>query len=248
MTKSLQVSSNSGTAISTTDGYTGVVAYSMNIGVALLANEANVKTKYYESGTFSLLTVVISASTTGSTSTVIILKNSDVSGNQTLSIGAAATGTFTDSTNTDAVVSGDLWYMKWGSVSSGSATCSSINIVFDAASNTSTVLGFNRSAGFGLNPVVGTTQIMNLPGSSLQATGNEAFAQDKIKTAGTFKNMYVYVSTNTKVTNTTVGSRVNGSTGALTVSCTASTTGIFEDSSNSDTIASGDLLSWFITG
>ncbi len=237
------------TSISTSDNYSGLVLYSTAGGIVALASVAIIKAKWYESGTLSNLTVYITTNTSGNACTVSTLKNSAVAGNQSISITTATTGSFTDPTNTDAVVSGDLWYLKWAAVSSGSGTCRQMTVLFEAAVDTSTAVGFISATPLGTSPSVGVTTVGGLNyASGFVATGSESTVQTKIKTAGTFKFMYLYVQTNTKGTNTTFGLRINGTNGTITASVTSSTTGVFEDATHSDTIASGDLVDWYVTG
>lgn len=62
------------------------------------------------------------------------------------------------------------------------------------------------------------------------------------------KNFNVVVSSNPRALSaTTYGSRIGGAGGNLAISVPASTTGQFEDTSHSDTIASGDLVNFIVT-
>lgn len=74
--------------------------------------------------------------------------------------------------------------------------------------------------------------------NSVQTT--EANAQHLVRAPATYKNLTVYNSTS--VANATIfNSRKNGVNGSMTVTVNASTTGVFEDTTNSDTVVNGDL-------
>ena len=67
-----------------------------------------------------------------------------------------------------------------------------------------------------------------------------------MRKAGTLKNMAVHVTT-ARATASTGRSRKNGANGNLSVSCTAATTGWFEDTTNSDTVSAGEDWNYSIT-
>lgn len=223
--------------ISTTSVDCGIGVYQLSAGTTV--GVIYDRLKYYESGTLSLFTVVVTSSTTGSACTATIQKGGSP-GNQTVSIGTAASGTFTDNSNTDSVVNGDLWYMNFSTVSSGTALVSGISTVFDAASNTSNVLGKLSSAGAGASPPVGFFYFGPSGGASTVESSNQA----KIKTDGTLQNLYFYINANSAVT-ATFGTRLNGVSGNLVISVTGATTGTFEDTSHTDTVHSGDLFCFY---
>ena len=75
-------------------------------------------------------------------------------------------------------------------------------------------------------------------------TGNisvEAEAQDKVFSSNTWANLYT-VCTAWTTNNLTLTSRVGAAPGAQTVTVTG--TGIFQDTTNSDSLVSGNLINW----
>lgn len=74
------------------------------------------------------------------------------------------------------------------------------------------------------------------------ALSTEAQAQTKYYNTGTLRNAYIYVSTNSAATATTIKSRVNGADGTISFTVTAATTGYFEDTTGTQTIAANDLV------
>jgi hypothetical protein len=68
-----------------------------------------------------------------------------------------------------------------------------------------------------------------------------------VRTAGTQKNLFLFIRVNTRTTTSTIRNRINGADGNLIVSIPASTTGVLEDTTNSDSVADGDLLNYSLT-
>jgi hypothetical protein len=117
---------------------------------------------------------------------------------------------------------------------------------FTAPSTTVNLESATQAANFwsALTPASTTnasaTRYWNLTGV-LNAVTNENTVQSYAPVAGTVSNLRAYV-TAARATNTTLKSRDNAADGAMSVTLTASTTGAFEDTTNSDTVAVGDLL------
>jgi hypothetical protein len=190
-------------------------------------------------GTFSKLYVRVKTNTLSGSCTVKSRKNA-ADGNQSITIGAGLTGEFYDDSNTDSVTAGDTFNV---SITTGAGTniiTDVIGGVFDATTNTSTIL-FNNSFS---SPFSGT-QYTSIIGPNNTAT--ETNAQVRMPTAGTFKNLYLKMFLNNSNAIETVKSRINGINGNLVVSVPAATTGAYEDTSNTDTITENDLVAWAIS-
>jgi hypothetical protein len=190
-------------------------------------------------GTFSKLYIRITTNSLTGSSTFKSRKNG-ANGNQSISIGAGVTGEFYDDANTDSVVDGDTFSGQFVVGAGTSIIRSVVGATFDATTNTTAFL-FNNSF---QSPFSGT-QFTPLIGPGQSAT--EADAQCRIPSAGTIKNLYVRMWFNNDTAAETVTSRINGSTGNLTVSVPSATTGTFEDSSNSDSISANDLFAWSVS-
>lgn len=67
------------------------------------------------------------------------------------------------------------------------------------------------------------------------------------RVAGVWSRAGIYITANSRATAGTLRSRVNAANGNQSVSITATTTGRFEDASNSDTVASGDTFNLAMT-
>ena len=75
----------------------------------------------------------------------------------------------------------------------------------------------------------------------------EASTQVIYRTAGTLSKLWVFVTPNPPTGAATVKIRKNGADGNMSVSIPANTSGIFEDNSNTDTVAAGDTLDYAVT-
>jgi len=87
-------------------------------------------------------------------------------------------------------------------------------------------------------------------GYNITAIGNatEALAQVPIPKAGTISLLYVNCYGNTSTNNLTVTVRHNGANSTLTTTVTASTAGIFSDTSHSFSVAAGDTIDIAVSG
>lgn len=87
------------------------------------------------------------------------------------------------------------------------------------------------------------TRWFHLADSDLQVStsATEAWMQIKCRTPGTASNLRVKVTSNGRSTATTLKFRKNGADGNQNISIGAGLTGLFEDTTNSDTLADGDF-------
>lgn len=83
-------------------------------------------------------------------------------------------------------------------------------------------------------------------GSDLTSSGTEANRAVIYRTAGTISRLYTTILTNDRGAST-LRVRKNGADGNLSIAIGASTTGEFEDTTNSDTAASGDVFNTRVT-
>src|SRR4030095_12765346 len=75
-------------------------------------------------------------------------------------------------------------------------------------------------------------------------TTSESICQHRIRTPGTFSNLQIRLISNSVSTgNSTFRSRKNGANGGQTVTIPQNTSGLFEDTSGSDAVVDGDLVS-----
>lgn len=225
----------------------GVTRYE-TIGSGDVANnvttEANRQTPIRTAGTISNLYAHSPSNGHSSTSTVTLRKNT-ADGNNTVSIPATTTGDFLDLTSIDTIAAGDL--VNYKIVIGGSGTglwITSIKCVFNADVGTMTKFNNNNSGGMAKSAI--STEYMGVDGvGSVQAT--EANVARDINIAGTWKNLSLYVSANTRTDTTTYANRINTANGTLAISVTTTATGLFEDTTHSDAVAANDDINYAIT-
>lgn len=183
----------------------------------------------------------VKANTRTSGTGEIRLRKNNADGNCVCLIPFGTTGLFVSTGGDTYAVADTINYIvKWGVGGTGQIDFTSINCLI----NTSTTNSISRLVSY-INASIGIgTQYNQIVYKTLRLQATESTTQTKMSVSGTLKNLYVYVSTNTRDGTHTINSRKNGADGNLTVSVGASTTGVFEDTSNTDTIADGDLLCW----
>jgi hypothetical protein len=205
--------------------------------------EANYKRTVRSAGTYSNMLVRVFSSNSTGASTMTFRKNG-AGGNQTVSIGIAATGEFEDTTHNDAVVATDLIDLEIVIGAAVAFRTSVMQCVFAPTSNTAISHGLDSLT----TTATSTTVFGKYVGGAATASATETTSQQfKMKAAGTIKNLNVVVTTNGRADATTVGSRLNGAPGALTVSINAAATGQFEDTTHSDTVVADDLVDRYVT-
>lgn len=103
----------------------------------------------------------------------------------------------------------------------------------------------HRPSGHTVN--ANTTHYYDINGQPLNPSSTEIYSEVRESYAVTF--LYLYLETNTITANGTFRTRKNQANGACSVSITASTTGTFTDTSNSESLASGDQIGYqYVTG
>lgn len=214
--------------------------------VSTSATEANVQTAVRTAGVMSKLRVSVSSNTLNAAST-FSSRIGGAAGSMSISITASTTGDFVDSSNSDTLTAGNLYNYKsdLSGSSSGQIVYRSLQAVFVATTNTVSVIG---AYGGVIRTTASTTWYDVVGGTQTGANTTLANAQQVVGFAATHKNMSVTCTTNTRASSSTsVGSMVNAGAGNLLVTVAASTTGLFEDTSNSDSLSVGDLIAIFTT-
>lgn len=198
-----------------------------------------VQTTLYSAGTLTNLYVYVQTNSTASSSTHNTRKNGTADGNLSVSIPAATTGQFVDTANSDTVTAGD----EWGTT--GLAPDSTYRPTIMAL--TYSVSG--KAVSCLLAQMQFTTadaqfyrELSGPNDANFDATENDV--EYTTKEACTLRNGAANVTTNSIDGTSTLRSRVGGANGNILVSITANTTGLFEDASNSDSVASGTTINW----
>lgn len=192
-----------------------------------------------KSGSFSNLQINIKS---GSTSTAISLTLRVNGSNQSLSVSPpdATSGTFWDRADVVRVNAGD--------------TVDFVRAVSTASLTYATGLIFAADVGHfspyvaGGNSLNVATAYVGWGGGPYSGTIIEASTQAKLRVGGTVDSTFVNI-----VSNGSTGAaftcklRKNGVTGNNSISVSAGLTGLFEDTSHTDTFASGDLINFIVT-
>lgn len=206
--------------------------------------ENNSRTYLRVGGTFSRLYIKIPSNGTTATSTYLLRKNA-VNGTLTISIGAGATGEFTDTTHSDSFVSGDRLSTRLIVGAGGGIYPSVASVVFEPNVESGKALsGSSNDAG---TSAASTTVYHKLFSARASTGTTEASVKQRVFVPCTIRHFQVYISSNARTTSTTVGVRKNGSNGNSTLSIAGAATGIFYDSVNTDSLAANDLVNAFIT-
>lgn len=222
-----------------TDGYISPMQTEFDLDSV----EANKQLTFRTAGTISNFTTYITSNASTATSTYVTRING-ADGNQSLTIGIAATGEFTDNTNTDSVAVGDevAFYLQRGN--GGNSLPQQTYAYFEADSNG---LMVKVGAGGNINfTTASATRYIPFMGDNLNSATESAVIKHPILTTCEAANMQLYVSANTR-TSTTFRFRVNGADGNQSITVGSSATGLFEDNTNTDSLAAGDDVNYSIT-
>lgn len=217
--------------------------------MASYATEADCKQTWRTPGSFSNLYATVSANGVTATSTVNFRKDTgggSANGNQSLSIGSGATGVFEDTSNSDSVSSGDK--IDYQLVTGGSGTTITVNVItalFSATTNTSKRMATGSASTLSTANTTYFSKFSGATGGSTATT--EANEQVKFLTAGTLKNGFASITVNSRTNSTSIKTRKSGVAGNISISVSTGLTGVFEDSSNTDTVAVNDLWNWGTT-
>lgn len=199
--------------------------------------EARAQSLARDSYTLKNMLVKVITNTLTNTATIVSRINGG-NGNQTVSIGAAATGTFEDTVNSDSLSSGNLFNSRIVAPAGGtSIILSAISYIL---SGSTCIVG-----SFGGSYAGGTTNYIPICGEGTLGSA-EAIVKYIIRTNMTLSNMRVYVSSNPTYA-ASVRLRVNGINGNQVVSIGAGATGAFEDAANTDDISAGDYVDYYLT-
>ncbi len=197
--------------------------------------EAKAQVIARDSYTLADLYVRVIANATTASSTVRS-RVGGANGNQSVSIGAGATGVFQDTVNSDSLVDGNLFNSQVVVGAGGTLKVSIIAYTLATAANTTPILVSH----WPYTIAFGQTRYAPPVGAVDFTTTTEARTQYTFRTAATLSNLRVYLSMNLNNGSSTFRTRVNGVNGDQSVTVPASTTGAFEDTTNTDSISPGD--------
>ena len=163
----------------------------------------------------------------------------------TVSPGSAATGWFEDTTNTDSLAAGDT-YCFTTTAPSATATLGYAGVKYTSATANTCAINSNIVAN---SPAAGATAYFAMGGAKTSAI--EANCQHSMPFGGTISKLSARVFSNTSSTASTLISRINNSSASSTLTITipsATTSGVIQDTTNSDSFAATDTLDIRFTG
>jgi len=204
-------------------------------------SEAGAKFTIRYAANVTRLVFVCSGNTVNATSTVRTRKNGG-NGAQSVSIGASATGRFTDTTNTDSLVSGDAFNFQvvtGGTSGTMTPTLCECQLLATSTGYTYFEMVAGKQPGQALN--ANNTYYLPVQGF-LYSNTTEADVQLKTRFAFAGAFFFANITANSVNGASTLRSRKNGANGALSVSVGASATGTFEDQTDSETYLSTDSI------
>lgn len=179
-------------------------------------------------------------------STVTIRKNGAGTALAT-TIGSAVTGTLSNLSDTVTLTAGDRYCVEVAlGTGTGNLLIVGITLAMEAASQCIFPITASGSQSL-INANVTRYQALSGPLPGVQTT--ESIIQLKSLIAGALSNLQVYATANGSTNATTAKSRLNAADGSQTLSVASGVTGKSEDTTNSDTIAIGDLMGHaFVSG
>lgn len=214
------------------------------------STEAPAETTIKQAGIFKNLFTNVSANTINANSTVT-LRKSTADTSITLTYTSLQTGIKEDTSNTSTFANTDTACFKIVASNdpggANSITVELATIIFSPsleetiwskfiASTSSTTISTASATRYG--PPNGLCTISN---------STEANVKYRCSFGFTLNNLYVYVATNSRTTDTTFGTRKNGGAGTQSVLYSSGQTGSKQDTSNADTFAEGDDLNYYVT-
>lgn len=200
----------------------------LNGTFATAQTEAHVELKFWKGGTLAKLTCNVGANTRSDASTLKSRVNG-ANGNLSLSIPAATTGAFSDTTNSDTLADGDRANLALDiGAGTGTLTLRNTCAAFTSPDGYSYLMGAGQQAAINAN----LTRYLLL-NYLVNVVTTETDTQAPVgASAVRVSNLRVYVGTNTVTATSTATVRLNGADTSIAVSIASSTTGEFTDTTN----------------
>lgn len=207
----------------------------------------------YDNGTESICQAVIPEDCTYSDLMVNVVSNSNTgtctyasrvnggAGNCSVSVTTTSTGYYEDTSNSDSITSGDLFCYQLSRGGSGNIRFNTLGGCFECTG------GFMMFNGTGANGQANPTTYWWIMGYAAQSTSESSTQWDNPMETDV-SLLSVRVISNSSSSTVTMTTRINGADGNQTLSLTGSTTGNYQDTSNSDTLTDGDLICYRGTG
>lgn len=217
--------------------------YSVGGAATTSTTESDSQATWRTAGVVSHLWYLVSANTVNATSTFRLRKNT-ANANSVVSVGSSTTGAFEDTVNTDSIAAGDILNFSLVTGGASGSIDGKLSAFLYNPNDGSTLFRSVASRVNGRTYSTASTTFLEYleDGLSGDSALTDARTQVKWLLTATMKNLFVRVTTNGRGTISTVGSRIGGVAGNLIASIGAAATGIFEDTSHTDSITSGSLV------
>jgi hypothetical protein len=229
-----------GAGLATTAGATAFAPFATTL-LGSDATEANRQFKHREAGTVRRARVFVTANTSTGTSTVTLRKGG-VDTALVVSIGALSTGWFEDTSNSVSVADGDLLGWKIIAGATAGPTIGAVVAEFDPTDAAALISNLEMPGPVTFSTASATRYFAVAGRGTSTPPTTEAHTQIPAPAAGTLRNLHCYVSANSRTQTTTIRTRKAGANGAQSLSIGSTATGLFEDTSNTDSLAQGDLV------
>lgn len=231
--------------VATTAGATQYLGLGCTL-ISVADTEPMRSTRFYTAGTMTQLFARLNANSSANPSTITVSIN-EVGGNNTVSIGAGATGVFEDLSGSDSIAENDLLAYEAVTGAGGTLSIVVLAVTYDVVGQTMMKWNAGWNMSLGAN---NTTRFIHPCGEGASSVTAEASARLNIETPGIVKDFYVYVSSNARTSDCTMNARLNGGTDStFDISIGAGATGSFEDLTGEISLAEDDLFGYvFATG
>lgn len=167
------------------------------------------------------------------------LRKNGAASNLAVSIGAGVSGSFQDTTHSDSFADNDLVDVQYDDTGSSTGLVTFVNAGWWATPSASVQ---NVSTGQNSSVIGSSSQYFVPTVGNAVAVTTESQAQVPVRAASTWGNIALNVSGTFGGSGGTLTSRVNGSNGNQSVSIGSGVTGIFRDSTHTDSLSVGDKI------
>lgn len=224
--------------------YTGGTNFNYNVNgtryfvlcgnVSQQATETDAEQYFEIAGTLKNL-FLNSASNSRDATCTVTTRKSGVDQSMVLSIGAAATGFFEDTSNTVTIAAGDRANLKFTGGTTGTLSTGNIKTEFATTTNKTQLVSNGNGPGDGVTNYYAV-------GGFAGGRTTESDSETKAKFAFTASELACYLAANATTGTSTFDLRLTNASSALTVSITAAATGYFEDATHTVSVASGTSI------
>lgn len=214
-------------------------------GTPSVSTESLVATPQRTAGVYSNLAINVLTNDRG-TSTYRF-RSGGANGNQAISIASSTTGWLIDTNGVDSVPGAGELVNYQIVIGAGGTTFTRVasSIRFTPIAPQNTIMKYFTVGGGGTQGA-SITSYSALGGFAGSTTTTEANMQFKVKLSGTFQNMFITIGTNSRSDATVFRFRKAGADGNGACSIAASTTGVVEDTTHTDSVSSGDLVNYSV--